>query len=143
MGISMQLRNDVVDLYNDPRAVKIFAFLSQDIELHLISIDSTMAPDPNTIILANIAMKEVDKNLIQAMNTGRSVSVLSALTLKNTRKVYQIRCKVKEFQTTGPLYEKFLDQLKVRSEDLAGVWVLEPVEIIDRTLGLDFGKTIV
>ena len=139
----MQLRSEVVDLYNNPRAVKILAFLSQDIELHLICIDSTIAPDPNTVILANIAMKEVDKNLIQAMNTERSVSVLAAVTLKNTPKVYQILCRVKEFQTTGPLYEKFLDQLKARSEDLAGVWVFEPVEIIDRKPGLDFGRTIV
>ncbi len=142
MGIFMQLRSEVVDLYNDPRAVKILAFLSKDIELHLICIDSTIAPDANTIILANIAMKEVDKNLIQAMNTGRSVSVLSALTLKNNRKVYQIRCRVKEFQTTGPLYEKFLDHLKVRSEDLTGVWVFEPIEVTDQTPGLNFGKTI-
>jgi hypothetical protein len=87
-------------------------------------------------------MKEADKNLIQAMTSGALISVLLATTIKKSLKAYQVRCTVKEFQTTGPLYDKFLDQLKTRSADLEGVWILEPIEVIDRTPGPNFGKTI-
>ena len=138
----MPLRNDVIGLYNDPNAVKILAISFKENGLHVIHVDSMMATDPNTIILANVRMKEANKNLMQAMTSGELVSVLTAAPTKNAQKAYQVRCTVKEFQTTGPLYDKFLDQLKTRSADLEGVWILEPVEVIDRTPGPDFGKTI-
>jgi len=138
----MPLSNDVIGLYNDPNAAKILAISSKENGLHLILVNSMMATDPNTIILANVRMKEADKNLIQAMASGELVSVLSAATIKKTLKAYQVRCTVKEFQTTGPLYDKFLDQLKARSADLEGVWILEPAEVIDRTPGPNFGKTM-
>jgi len=138
----MPLSNDVIGLYNDPNAAKILAISSKENGLQLILVNSMMATDPNTIILANVRMKEADKNLIQAMTSGELVSVLSAATIKKALKTYQVRCTVKEFQTTGPLYDKFLDQLKTRSADLEGVWILEPVEVIDRTPGPNFGKTI-
>ena len=138
----MPLSNDVIGLYNDPNAVKILAVSTKENELYLIHVDSMMATDPNTIILANVRMKEANKNLMQAMTSGELISVLSTATIKNALKAYQVRCTVKEFQTTGPLYDKFLDQLKTRSADLEGVWILEPVEVIDRTPGPDFGKTI-
>lgn len=139
----MPLNNDVIGLYNDPNAVKILAISSKENGHHLIHVNSMMATNPNTIILANVKMKEADKNLIQAMTSGTLVSVLSAATIKKALKAYQVRCTVKEFQTTGPLYDKFLDQLKTRSADLEGVWILEPVEVIDRTPGPNFGKTII
>ena len=138
----MPLSNDVIGLCNDPNAVKILAFSSKENGLHLMHVDSMMATDPSTIILANVRMKEADKNLIQAMSSGELVSVLSAATIKKALKAYQVKCTIKEFQTTGPLYDKFLDQLKTRSSDLEGVWILEPVEVIDRTPGPNFGKTI-
>ena len=138
----MPLRNDVIGLYNDPNAVKILAISFKENGLHVIHVDSMMATDPNTIILANVRMKEANKNLMQAMTSGELVSVLTAAPTKNAQKAYQVRCTVKEFQTTGPLYEKFLDHLKVRSEDLTGVWVFEPIEVTDQTPGLNFGKTI-
>jgi hypothetical protein len=138
----MPLRKEVLELYNDPSAIKILVVVSLDSGLHIIHINSMMAPDPETIILATVAMHEVNKNLIEAMTSGELVSVFAVATTVETSTAYQTRCKVKEFQTTGPLYDKFLDQLKVRSEDLEGVWILKPVEVIDRTPGLNFGKLI-
>jgi hypothetical protein len=138
----MPLRKEVLESYNDPTAIKILAVASRESGLHLIHVNSMMAPDPETIIFATVAMKEVNKNLIQAMISGELVSVLAVATVVEISTAYQIRCRVKEFQTTGPLYDKFLDQLKARSEDLEGVWILNPVEVTDRTPGLNFGKLI-
>jgi hypothetical protein len=138
----MPLDKEVLELYNDPSAIKILAVASRESGLHLIFVDSMMAPDPETIIFAIVAMTDVNKNLIQAMISGELVSVLAVATAVEISTAYQIRCRVKEFQTTGPLYDKFLDQLKARSEDLEGVWILNPVEVTDRTPGLNFGKLI-
>jgi exonuclease VII large subunit len=136
----MPLRKEVLELYNDPNAIKILAIASRESGLHVIHINSMMAPDSESIILATVAMKEVNKNLIQAMTSGELVSVFAVATAVEISTAYQISCKVKEFQTAGPLYDKFLDQLKARSEDLEGVWILKPVEVIDRMPGSNFGK---
>ncbi len=136
----MPLRKEVLESYNDPSAIKILAVVSYESGLHLIHVNSMMAPDPETIIFATVAMKEVNKNLIQAMTSGELVSVLAVETVEEISTAYQIRCKVKEFQTSGPLYDKFLDLLKVRSEDLEGAWILNPVEVINRMPGSNFGK---
>jgi hypothetical protein len=138
----MPLGKEVLELYNDPSAIKILAVASRDSGLHIIHINSMMAPDPETIILATVVMQEVNKNLIEAMISGELVSVFAVVTAVEISTAYQTRCKIKEFQTTGPLYDKFLDQLKARSEDLEGVWILKPVEVIDRTPGLNFGKAM-
>jgi hypothetical protein len=137
----MPLRKEVLELYNDPSAIKILVVVS-DSGLQVIHINSMMAPNPDTIILATVAMKEVNKNLIQAMTSRELVSVFAVGTTVEIATAYQTRCNVKEFQTTGPLYDKFLDQLKARSEDLEGVWILKPVEVIDRTPGVNFDKLI-
>ena len=138
----MPLRKEILESYNDPSAIKILAVASRESGLHIIHVNSMMAPDPETIIFATVAMKEVNKNLIQAMISGELVSVLAVATVIEISTAYQIRCRVKEFQTTGPLYDKFLDQLKACSEDLEGVWIFKPVEVIDRTPGSNFGKLI-
>lgn len=136
----MPLGKEVLELYNDPSAIKILAVASRESRLDLIFVNSMMAPDPDAIMLATVEMKDVNKNLIQAMTSRELVSVLAVATAAEILTACQIRCRVKEFQTTGPLYDKFLDQLKARSEELEGVWILKPEEIIDRTPGLKFGK---
>ncbi len=138
----MPLSRKVLELYNDPHAIKILAVASRENELHLILATSMMAPDPETIIFAIVDTADINKNLVQAMTSRELVSVLAVAMTEKILPACQIRCIVKEFQTTGPLYDKFLDQLKAYSEELEGVWILKSVEIIDRTPGLRSGKQI-
>jgi len=70
------------------------------------------------------------------METNSLVSILCVSTSGEREIAYQVICSVIEFQTTGPLYEKFLDELRARTVDLKGVWVLEPVDVVDRSFSL-------
>jgi len=61
-------------------------------------------------------------------------------------KSYQVKALAKEYLTEGIVYEKFEDGLKplISNSDfeLKGVWILEPIEIYNQSLGLNAGQKI-
>lgn len=140
----MPLPKYVQDLFNDPSAIKVLATKSTGEVLHIIPVGSMGAPDPNTIVFAAIFMKEAHENLNKAKKTGEKVSTLAVKVImeKGQFLAYQARCKVKSFETSGPIYENFKEALKKMGFEIRGVWVLEPVEIYNQSLGPDVGKKI-
>jgi hypothetical protein len=48
---------------------------------------------------------------------------------------------VKAFVTSGPLFEVMNENLKKRGMEMRGVWILEPLEVLDQ-FGPNAGKKI-
>ena len=129
----MDLPDKVMRLLNDRSATVTLATTALDGTISLVRIQGVKAPEANTIVLAQPGRAQVDQELMRHMETNSLVSILCALTSGEREIAYQVICSVIEFQTAGPLYEKFLDELRARTVDLNGVWVLEPADVLDRS----------
>jgi hypothetical protein len=142
LGDYMSLPEQVKNLFNDPTSIKVLATRSPRGVLHVIPVGSMQAPDSNTVAFAAIFMREAHENLEAAMKTGEQVSVLAVKNdpTKNIFLGFQARCKVKSFDTVGPVYTVFKDRLEKLGFEIHGAWVLEPVKVINQTPGSDAGK---
>jgi len=136
----MDLPDDVMRLLNDRSAVKALATTALDGTISLLNIRGAKAPEPNIIVLAQPAEAQIDKELMRHMETSSLVSILCVSARGERDIAYQVICSVIEFQSAGPLYEKFLDELRARTVDLKGVWVLEPVDVVNRSSSLGAGS---
>lgn len=140
----LPLPKHVKDLFNDPSAIKTLATMSPEGVLHTIPVGSMCAPDVNTIAFAAIFMKEAHENLKKAKETGGLVSVLAvkAAPKEGIFLGFQARCKVKAFDTTGPIYTVLRDTVKRMGLEIRGAWILEPMEVISLSPGPEAGKKI-
>lgn len=141
IGDFMPIPKEVQDLYNDPAAIKVLATRSGE-DLHVIPLGSMRVLDANTIICATIHMREAHENLHTAAETGARISTLAVKTGQGgPPQAYQVRCRVKDFVTTGPIFEEMQDALKKRGMEVRGVWILEPLEVLAQ-IGPNAGKKI-
>jgi hypothetical protein len=137
----MPIPKEVQDVYNDPAAIKVLATRSGE-DLHVIPLGSLRVLDANTIVCATIHMKEAHENLRVAAETGARVSTLAVKVVPGMPpQAYQVRCRVKTFVTSGPIFEGMKQALKQRGMDASGVWILEPLEVIAQ-IGPNIGKKI-
>ena len=136
--MAKELSDKVFELLNDPQAVKILASKSGDHKLHTVPLGSLRALDHKTIILGKILIKETHANLEKAVGSTDLVSVLAV----KGGEAYQIRCKVKEYATKGPIFDAMAEAMKARNMPLSGVWILEPEEVVNQSPGPEAGKTI-
>jgi len=137
----MQIHKEVQDVFNDPAAIKVLATRSGE-NLHVIPLGSLRAPDANTIVCATIHMREAHENLRTAAETGARVSTLAVKVVPGAPpQAYQVRCQVKTFVTSGPLFEGMREAIKKMGMETRGVWVLEPVEVLAQ-FGPNIGKKI-
>ena len=132
--LDMDLPDEAMRLLNDRSATVTLATTALDGTISLVRIRGVKAPEAHIIVLAQPGGAQIDQELMRHMETSSVVSILCALTRGERVIAYQVICSVKEFQTAGPLYEKFLDELRARTVDLKGVWILEPVDVLDRSL---------
>lgn len=133
----MDLSDIVMGLLNDSDTEKTLVTVAADGKTSLTNVKAIKAPKPSVIVLAQVEAKQLNKELLSHMDERSLVSILCVSVNEEQRTAYQIVCSVSEFQTSGPLYEKFLDELRARYVDLDGVWVLEPVDIVDRSSNFD------
>ena len=142
--MAKELPKQVIDLFNDPQAVKVLATHSAA-SMHVVPLGSLFAPAPNVLVYGRgVANKETHENLLKARQSGELVS---ALAVKGPL-AYQVRCHAKDYATSGPALEvirqrlrPLADQMKMNVNDLiVGVWTLEPVAVISQGLGPNAGK---
>ena len=129
---------NIIEMLNDKETDKILGSKSDEHHLHVVPVGSLGASDERTIYLGSIFMKETQANLEKAMGTEDLVSVL----VVRGDKAFQNRCKVLEFQMSGPLFSKMSSAAKIRRMPFLGVWILEPEEIINQSPGRDVGKAL-
>jgi hypothetical protein len=134
--LDMDLPDEAMRLLNDRTATTTLATTALDGTISLISIRGVKAPEANIIVLAQPGGAQIDRELMRHMETSSLVSILCVSTSGEREIAYQVICSVIEFQTAGPLYEKFLDELRARTVDLKGVWVLKPADVLDRSFSL-------
>ncbi|MGZ4922453.1 MAG: hypothetical protein ACXV5H_00590 [Halobacteriota archaeon] len=135
----MELPNLIINLLKDGETEKTLVTVAADGKTNLTNIKAIKLPKPSVIVLAQVAAKQLNKELFAHMDNGRLVSILCVSMKEEQRTAFQIVCRVREFQTSGPLYEKFLDDLRARYVDLDGVWVLEPIDIVNRSSNVNSG----
>jgi hypothetical protein len=132
--LDMDLPDEAMRLLNDRSATVTVATTALDGTISLVRIRGVKAPEAHIIVLAQPGGAQIDQELMRHMETSSLISILCALTRGERVIAYQVICSVTEFQTAGPLYEKFLDELRARTVDLKGVWILEPADVLDRSL---------
>lgn len=130
------LPKDVQDLFNDPQAVKVLATASSQGVLHVIPLGSLSAPEADKVIFAKIMAREASSNLQDGLKKGAFVSTLAV----KGGQAFQVRCKAKEFDAAGPLFQKLSETYKTKGLTVQGVWVLEPFEVINQSPGPNAGK---
>jgi hypothetical protein len=98
-----------------------------------------MAPSPDMIAFGAILMKETGKNLEAAKKDKKKVTVLVTFEMKS----YQVNAKVKDYVTSGPLFDKMNEVLKGLGLKANGVWTLEPTDVWNQSATYEAGKKMV
>ncbi len=124
---------------NDPASVRVIATKSDKGDVHIIQAGSIKAPAPDTIIIGAILMKRTGKNLEGMKAKGELVSVLAGSKLQS----YEIRAKVKDLVTSGPIFEGMNAELAKMGMKASGVWVLDVKEVWNQSANYSAGTKMV
>lgn len=130
--------NEVLTLLNSHEATKILATQAPDGGVHAVQLGSIMAPDARTIAFGAILMKHSGENLEKMKGDGALASVL----VVKGKESYQVRGKVKDAHTSGPLFDKMNEELAKLKMSARCVWTIEPVEVWDQSASPKAGTKI-
>ncbi len=126
-------------LMNDRTSAKVLGTRSAKGDVHLINVGGSGALDPETIYIGEIFMKKTGENLKTAQKESTMVSVLVSKGFQS----YEIKAKVKDHQTSGPIFDKLAAAFKAMKFDLKGLWLLTPAEVWNQSPTYDAGKKMV
>ncbi len=130
---------EVLKVLNDDASVRVIATKSKEGDVHAIQVGSLKAPSPDTIIVGAILMKRTGKNLESMKERGELVSILAG----NQKASYEIRVKVKDKVTSGPMYDQMNASLQKMGLKANAVWVFEVKEVWNQTAGYSAGTRMV
>jgi hypothetical protein len=140
--------NEVVALINDPKSSKTISTSTKGGRIHTIYMGSMMAISSDHLAFAHILMKRTNQNLGEMKEGGEPVSV--SITLGQAS--YEIIAKVESYQTSGPAYNRIVEELERSGVKegldrygmkVHGVWVLEPIEVWNESPGPSAGTRVV
>ena len=132
----VKLPAEVMQAVNNPKAGKVLVTIKADGSPHVIQVGSIMSPDPEMIAFGAIIMKETGKNLEAMKKKKTDVAILVTAGMKS----YQIKAKVKDALTSGPLFDKMNEVLKGMGMKANVVWTVEPEEVWNQSPSYDAGK---
>ena len=135
----VKLPTEVMQAVNDPKARKVLVTIKSDGSPHVIQVGSIMSPGPEIIAFGAILMKETGKNLEAMKKKKTDVAILVTVEMKS----YQIKAKVKDALTSGPLFDKMNEALKAMGMKAGVVWTVEPLEVWNQSASYDAGKKMV
>ena len=128
--MSAILSPDVIDLVNDPATVKILATVDPDGAPHAVVKQSLhVAADGKLHYLELLETSTTNRNLVHSIWFDRLVTI----ALIGTDRRVQIKGRPVKNHITGPLFLEHYRRIRERG-DLAGVWVIAPVQVIDENL---------
>ena len=119
------LPTNVMEQFNDKASTKILGTKSDKGDVHMINVGGAGAVDPETIFVGEIIMKASSENLRLAQKDGSKCSILVTKGME----AYEVRCSVKGYQSSGPMFDQMKAQFKAMGYDLRGVWLLKPEEV--------------
>jgi hypothetical protein len=129
------LNDEVTDLLNDDATTKVLATVDGDGVPHVVIKQSLHSGGDGAIhLLELLESSTTGRNLVRSIWYDRPLAI--ALKGKDGRSV-QIKGRAVQNHIAGPLFE--YHYLKVREQygdiDLAGVWVIQPDQVIDQGFG--------
>jgi hypothetical protein len=131
----VQIPDEVFNAINNEKNPKILATVGADGAPHAIQAGSISAPSNEMMIVGAILMKKTGKNL-EAMKKGDKMASILVL---DGMKSYEVRCKVEDFITSGPLFDKMSEKFKPIGLTVQGVWTFTPVEVFNQSASDEAG----
>jgi hypothetical protein len=135
----VEIPAQVMAILNDPNAVKIIATKAAESGIHAIRVGSMGAPDSKTVIVGAILMKRTSKNL-EAM---KQKNELASLLVNKDTVSFEIKAAVKDYVTSGPIFDAMNAKLKAMGLSARGVWIIEPKEVWNQSATYEAGTKIV
>ena len=129
--MSTKLAIEIIELFNDPDTVKVLTSVDAQGNPHAVIKKSLHAADDGTIhCLEFLETSHTARNLTRALWFERRVAIL--LFGKEGRQV-QIKGRPQKYHISGPLFLRHYEAMNEgpADVDLAGVWVIEPEEVLD------------
>jgi hypothetical protein len=129
-----KLPKKIVDLINDPGAIKVIATSDEEGNPHTAFKESlTVLDDGNLAFGEEFEGSQTNVNLVRSIWFKKDVE----LTVRDKNgTTFQIKGKPYRFVHAGPLFKKFyLAEREKRGPDseLAGIWIITPEEVKDET----------
>jgi hypothetical protein len=131
----VQIPDEVFNAINNEKNPKILATVGADGAPHAIQAGSISAPSNETMIVGAILMKKTGKNLESMKKADKMASILVLDGMKS----YEVRCKVEDFITSGPLFDKMSEKFKQIGLTVQGVWTFTPIEVFNQSASYEAG----
>ena len=131
----VKIPDEVVKAINNEKNPKILATVGADGAPHAIQAGSIRAPSNEMMIVGAILMKRTGKNLEAMKRDNKMASFLVLDGMKS----YEVRCRVGDFVTSGPLFDTMSEQMKQVGMTVQGVWTFSPVEVFNQSASYEAG----
>lgn len=135
MKIVVKIPDEVVKAINNEKNPKILATVGADGAPHAIQAGSIRAPSNEMMIVGAILMKRTGKNLEAMKRDNKMASFLVLDGMKS----YEVRCRVGDFVTSGPLFDTMSEKMKQVGLTVQGVWTFSPVEVFNQSASYEAG----
>ena len=135
MKIVVKIPDEVVKAINNEKNPKILATVGADGAPHAIQAGSIRAPSNEMMIVGAILMKRTGKNLEAMKRDNKMASFLVLDGMKS----YEVRCRVGDFVTSGPLFDTMSEKMKQVGMTVQGVWTFSPVEVFNQSASYEAG----
>jgi hypothetical protein len=133
--IVVKIPDEVVKAINNEKNPKILATVGADGAPHAIQAGSIRAPSNEMVIVGAILMKKTGKNLEAMKRDNKMASFLVLDGMKS----YEVRCRVGDFVTSGPLFDTMSEKMKQVGMTVQGVWTFSPVEVFNQSASYEAG----
>lgn len=130
----MAVPNEVIELANNPAAVKVLVTSSKDNQPHAIVCGSIFVTPEGQAGVGEILMKRAKANLA---DTGKA-----ALTIVSGPQSYELVLGNPQRADSGPLFEGMKAKLAEMKLPCFAVWTFDIKEIWNESAGPDAGKKI-
>jgi hypothetical protein len=131
----VKIPDEVFNAINNEKNPKILATVGADGAPHAIQAGSIRAPSNEMMIVGAILMKRTGKNL-EAMKQSDTTAAFLVLDGANS---YEVRCKVGDFVTSGPMFDTMSEKFKPMGLTVHGVWTFTPVEVFNQSASYEAG----
>ncbi|MDR2506789.1 MAG: pyridoxamine 5'-phosphate oxidase family protein [Candidatus Accumulibacter sp.] len=132
--MSAILSSEIIELLNSAETVKVLASVDIQGVPHAVIKGSLHAAEDGKIhLLERFEASTSGRNLTASLWFDRRVAIL--LFDRDGRKAIQIKGKPLKCHISGPLFLRHYAEIRKRPDNgsLAGVWVIEPEEVIDES----------
>lgn len=138
--MAVALQKELVDLLQDAETTKVLATLDENGFPHAVVKQSLqVGEDGNIFYLELLESSRSNRNLVRGIWFDKHVAI--AIKGKGGQS-YQIKGKPVQTHITGPVFQKHYREIRERlgDVDLAAVWVIEPLEVIDESFAKRKGE---